>query len=198
MRHDIDPERSKYLYWRERLYRMVPDWLTRCSAVVTSDYDKGTISSTLIDRIRFANPRIWVADPKRRNYEGYQHANLVFKPNATEALLLSGTSTCHFAVTALAHQTGGSVVVTAGEHGIWYGTTDYVDHCPALPLTPTSVVGAGDTATAVLTAGLVRGWTLPQAVRACAEACAHVITQPGTTPLDGDTWRRVVHLIEVV
>ena len=197
MRCDDDPERPRYLFWRERLHRLLPELLTRCSAVVTSDYDKGTLSASMLDTIRMSNPPIWVVDPKRRFYDAYHHPRLVFKPNASEALTFSGALSCGQAVTTLAHHTGGSVVVTAGEHGIWYGTTDYVDHHPAHPLTPQSVVGAGDTATAVLAAGLSRGWSLPQAVRACAEACAHVVTQPGTTPLDADTWRRVVDLIEV-
>ena len=196
-RHDEDPDRRRLAYWQSLIEEQLPTWIDGIEVVVTSDYDKGTLTDRMVDTIRRASPRIWIADPKRCYYEGYRHPNLVFKPNAREALTLSGMTTCAHAVTALAVRVLGSVVVTAGEHGIWYGTTDYVDHHPAHPVMPTSVVGAGDTATAVLAAGLSRGWTLPQAVRACTEACAHIVTQPGTTPLDAQTWRRVVDLIEV-
>ncbi|MFI0482814.1 bifunctional heptose 7-phosphate kinase/heptose 1-phosphate adenyltransferase [Actinomadura sp. 9N215] len=169
--------------------------LDGASALVLSDYRKGVVTApftrSLLARARsLALPVI--VDSKATNIGHFEGCTL-FKANRheLEAVLrceLSHESGCGTAVKAISKILGGSMVVmTDGERGVLYLDSD--GHChrafPPPGRTVTSVVGAGDTVTAVLALGIAVGMDMPDVADLALHAAAEAIASADTTAVRG-------------
>jgi D-beta-D-heptose 7-phosphate kinase/D-beta-D-heptose 1-phosphate adenosyltransferase len=193
VRIDQDPGRKAYEVYTNDLCRELETYLSDIDTVLLSDYDKGTINERLVNTIAEAQPKLWVIDPKYTLFPCYASPNVVLKPNAREALYITGTNNIIDAVHTLHNHYGCRVVVTCGSDGIWYAEQGKINHKEVEKIEPMSVVGAGDAAAAVLTAALSMGFSLMEAVDMCVVCCTDVITKPGTAPLSVDLWQRLIN-----
>lgn len=74
------------------------------------------------------------------------------------------------------------IALTSGSEGATLVSADEVNHCAAPPVTVRDTVGAGDSFTAAMTLGLMKGWPLELINQRAAAVAAFVCSQPGATP----------------
>ena len=198
-RIDEDSPEQEYLDYSSTLSNRLDVYTGFVGTVIISDYGKGTINTEVLDTLfaDISKVNLCIVDPKEKMFDHYASPNVVLKPNAREALALSGANTPGSAAKRLRDNYGCRVVVTCGADGFWIADEDGIHYHDAIPLVPVSVVGAGDTAAAVLAAALHRNITLLDAVDICAKCCASVIAQPGTTPISKEFWQELMQTYEV-
>ncbi|WP_223635715.1 bifunctional D-glycero-beta-D-manno-heptose-7-phosphate kinase/D-glycero-beta-D-manno-heptose 1-phosphate adenylyltransferase HldE [Corallococcus sp. EGB] len=179
------------------LERFVP-LLADASAVVVSDYGKGTLREPrgFIQAARAAGRPVLVA-PKGRDFTRYAGAT-VLVPNRGELEAVVGPCPEEAVLTARGLElvrtlSLGALLVTRGEEGM----TLLREGHPALHLraSATSVVdvtGAGDTVIAVLAAALGSGVPLPEAVALANAAAGLVVGRPGTSAVTLPELRRAL------
>ncbi|HEX2592969.1 MAG TPA: D-glycero-beta-D-manno-heptose 1-phosphate adenylyltransferase [Rhizomicrobium sp.] len=171
------------------LYDRVAAALDTASVLVLSDYLKGVLTDDLIARlIRTARERnvFVVVDPKRATFDAYEGADLI-KPNKTELAKASGLSlddeaAVDQALTAIAQNFGGAILVTSGADGMYLREPASGSlHFPvSRERRVADVSGAGDTALAALAVALAEGAVLHDAVRSAIVASGLAVTKPGT------------------
>lgn len=74
------------------------------------------------------------------------------------------------------------VAFTGGSGGATLVTADESDHCAAPKVQVVDTVGAGDSYTAAMTLGLLKGWPLSEVNQRAIAVAAYVCTQRGATP----------------
>lgn len=74
------------------------------------------------------------------------------------------------------------VAYTDGSSGATLVTKHEVDYCPAPKISVRDTVGAGDSYTAAMTLGLLKGWPLSEINQRAVAVAAYVCTQSGATP----------------
>jgi len=142
---------------------------------------------TALETLARRNPNQLMLADSRRTLRGYPPA--VFKMNATELSALTGVSVTSSlsaiatAAAGLAASNHWPVIVTLAERGILGVTPEgVIEHLPALPVRgEIDIVGAGDAVSANLTAALVSGASVREAVELANAAGSIVIHQLGTT-----------------
>ena len=173
-----------------RLMVRYAELLDGCSAVVLSDYAKGSLADagTLIGAARAAGPPVLV-DPKSTDFGTYRGAGLL-TPNRAEfeaALGGSGESTEEMAARAqrvCSLLEIGSMVVTLGDQGLLVAPAAGPSrHMPARTREVYDVTGAGDTVTAVLAAGLAVGAELEDSAHLANVAAGVVVRRVGVAPI---------------
>ncbi|WP_292532962.1 ribokinase, partial [Mesorhizobium sp.] len=98
-----------------------------------------------------------------------------------EALVLTGRDR-EARMRDYAEKTGRAIVVTLGGDGVLAATPDHFITVPALKITPVDTVGAGDTFSGYLGAGLSSGLPLEQALTRAAAAGSLACLKPGAQP----------------
>jgi D-beta-D-heptose 7-phosphate kinase / D-beta-D-heptose 1-phosphate adenosyltransferase len=159
-------------------------------ALIFSDYAKGVLTPALMTGLlQNPNPRVRtiVVDPKHRDFIRY-HGAKILTPNLRE---LAAAADCAFdpddlpsiAAAARAQIQKGrfeSLVVTLGDRGMLIVSADCSDVLiPALKRAVYDVTGAGDTATAVLTACLATGASVTTAARIANTAAGLAVGEIG-------------------
>jgi D-beta-D-heptose 7-phosphate kinase/D-beta-D-heptose 1-phosphate adenosyltransferase len=183
-----------------RLLSAVSRWLDDCALVVLSDYGKGVLTDgvvgAVIDRARAAGKPV-IVDPKGQDFGRYRRADVI-TPNRGElaqATRLPAGSDAEVAAAArlLIDRHGfGAVLVTRSEDGMTLVTADgLVRQFGARAREVFDVSGAGDTAVAVLAAGLAAGASLPAAVHLANLAGGIVVGKVGTAVVRPDELLRV-------
>jgi rfaE bifunctional protein kinase chain/domain len=139
-------------HWiQEKINQLLP----QCQVVIFEDYDKGVISSFLIEKTIQLAAQLGiptVADPKRRNFLSYRNVTL-FKPNLKELreglkLDIAGGDQKHVgtAVDILKEKLKArGVMVTLSEHGVYIDFDGQKIKLPAHMRDIADVSGAGDT-----------------------------------------------------
>ena len=160
--------------------------LKNCSAVVLSDYGKGTLSECqkMIQAARDKGVPVLV-DPKGTDFERYRGATLV-TPNLSEFELVAGTSTTDSELLekgeALRTELGWhALLITLGERGmalIEQGQSPLV--VPTQAKEVFDVTGAGDTVIATLAACIGCGTELALSTRIANLAAGIVVGKLGT------------------
>ena len=162
--------------------------MSDCSALVLSDYDKGTLSKkSLIDLISYAieNKVLVIVDPKGNDYSCYQGANWI-TPNSTELSLATGMpveSEDQVIVAARYLQTTfniENVLVTRGGDGMTLVETSGSKHFPAEAKEVFDVSGAGDTVIACIAAALAAHISIDKAITLANIAAGIVVSKVGT------------------
>jgi rfaE bifunctional protein kinase chain/domain len=170
------------------LQTRITEKLPGVDAVVFEDYDKGSITPALVDRVmksasKYSIPV--VVDPKFRNFWMYRDCSL-FKPNRIEVsramgLELGSIADAMEAGNRLCTELGaGSVLMTLGEEGaiLCRPGTDPL-HLPTAARHVFDVSGAGDTVTSVMAMVLGSGVGLEQGAELASLAAAAVCAEPG-------------------
>jgi rfaE bifunctional protein kinase chain/domain len=165
-------------------------------AVIFEDYGKGFLSTKMVSQIaadaRAAN-KIVAADPNPRHLVDWRGVTVV-KPNRAEALLAAGMPG-HDAETVPPHDVDLNragevllkkwetkyVLVTLGEHGMMlFQQNDAPHYIPTKARQVFDVSGAGDTAIALFTLGLVCGASPIEAAEIANHGSAVVVSKLGT------------------
>jgi D-beta-D-heptose 7-phosphate kinase/D-beta-D-heptose 1-phosphate adenosyltransferase len=166
-------------------------------AVILSDYRKGVVTPPVIAAViaRAAARRVPVlVDPKVPDADRYHGAALV-TPNHHEAELMTGrrirvADDARDAARAIADRTGGSVIITWGEHGIWVldrsASAPVEAAWPAVAREVADVTGAGDTVIAVIALALAAGIPLLDAARLANLGAGLVVARFGPASITGE------------
>jgi D-beta-D-heptose 7-phosphate kinase/D-beta-D-heptose 1-phosphate adenosyltransferase len=179
----LEPERENEILARAN------DALTKCGALVLSDYGKGVLTPRVVEELiaaaRKAKKPV-IVDPKGSDYRVYRFASLV-TPNrgelsralnreirTTEEVAAGAAELCERAdvdAILVTRSEDGMTLIERGEEPV---------HIPAFPVKVRDVSGAGDTVTATVAAMLAMGADLEAAARAANAAAAVVVGKRGT------------------
>lgn len=164
------------------------------NALVISDYDKGVVTQTILERIlKLAYERMPVLiDPKIRNFPHYRPASLI-TPNHHEALRMTNLEEdsdegLHRAAGLIRERLAcDAVLITRGDRGImlvegdgepvFVGTTAREVY---------DVTGAGDTVIATLATALSAGATMLEAATLANHAAGIVVGKVGTATITAE------------
>lgn len=160
------------------------------TAVIVSDYRKGVVSAPMVAAVTAhakSARRPVLVDPKVPQAARYRGASVI-TPNHHEAELMTqlairSEADAGRAARSLHEQTGGSVLITWGEHGMFVfdatGGSTREELLPAAAREVSDVTGAGDTVIAVLALGLASGASLLEAARLANVAAGLVVARFG-------------------
>lgn len=162
-------------------------------AVVISDYGKGVVSDSLMDRVRSLNRKEAkipvVADPKSNSFERYRRC-AVITPNLKEALSAASLDgederdVARAGNSLLRRTGGGAVLITRGEEGMSLfekGREPF--HIPTVAREVYDVTGAGDTVVGTLSLALAAGAGMREAAFLANLAAGIVVGEFGTVPV---------------
>ncbi len=174
----------------ERLVARYWGLLSDCSAVLLSDYGKGSLAgiTTLIEAARAAGKPILV-DPKSSDFGTYRGASLLTPNRAEFEAALGGAAESVQEMAARAQRVCslleiGSMVVTLGEQGLLVApASGRARHLPARAREVFDVTGAGDTVVAVLAAGMALGADLGDSAHLANVAAGVVVRRVGVAPI---------------
>ena len=170
--------------------------LSKIDAVIFEDYGKGFLSDELIKkvtRVARAHKKIVTADPNATRLLNW-HGVTAVKPNRMEAFLAAGipyrdssepppedVDLVRVGNALLKTWASESVLITLGEHGMMlFRKGERPHHSPTKAREVFDVSGAGDTAIALFTLGLVCGATPIEAAEIANHASAVVVGKLGT------------------
>ena len=173
-----------------RLAGRYAELLDGCSAVVLSDYAKGSLAEAgaLIGMARAAGTPVLV-DPKSTDFGTYRGAGLLTPNRAEFEAALGGSGESPGEMAARAQRVCslleiGGMVVTLGEQGLLVAPASGAPrHIPARAREVYDVTGAGDTVTAVLAAGLAVGADLEDSAHLANVAAGVVVRRVGVAPI---------------
>jgi D-glycero-beta-D-manno-heptose-7-phosphate kinase len=180
----------------------VRDSIPQSDAIVFEDYGKGFVTTELVSQIARearAAGKIVAADPNPRHVVDW-HGVTVVKPNRAEALLAAGipgpdpdTVPPHdvdlrrAGEALLKRWETKYVLVTLGEQGMMLFQANEAPHyIPTKARQVFDVSGAGDTAIALFTLGLVCGATPIEAAEIANHGSAVVVSKLGTATVTRD------------
>ncbi|MDR3297688.1 MAG: PfkB family carbohydrate kinase [Prevotellaceae bacterium] len=185
--HD-DLERKLYAH----IERIVDD--TKIDAIIFEDYDKGAITSNLIEWVvGLANIRKipTLVDPKKRNFAAYKNVTL-FKPNfkeMCEGLKEDVDKSSYDAIfdatrRLIAQQNLRYAMITLSERGVLLSDGAQYTAVPAELRNIADVSGAGDTVISVASLCLAAGMAAPLMVAVANLAGGLVCEKVGVVPVD--------------
>jgi rfaE bifunctional protein kinase chain/domain len=171
-------------------------------AIIFEDYGKGFVTSELVTQVSMearTAGKIVAADPNPRRRVNW-HGVTVVKPNRAEAFLAAGVPwrdpdgaprkdvDLKLAGEALLkHWETKYVLITLGEHGMMLFQQNEAPHyIPTKARQVFDVSGAGDTAIALFTLGLVCGATPIEAAEIANHGSAVVVSKLGTATVTRD------------
>jgi D-beta-D-heptose 7-phosphate kinase/D-beta-D-heptose 1-phosphate adenosyltransferase len=163
--------------------------LASAAALVISDYQKGTLTASLLRKVLPVARRLGVpvfVDPKKRHFRRYRGVTLV-TPNQLEAEEATGrpiqdedgleAAGRHI----LSRLDCRAVLVTRGEHGMsLFERRARPVHVPATAREVFDVTGAGDSVIATMALAVAAGATLPEAAVLANAAAGVVVGKVGT------------------
>lgn len=171
-----------------------------CSAVVISDYAKGSVTPAIVqscvDAARSKSLPVLV-DPKAKDLSIYRGARLI-KPNAHELAAAVGRACVddaeiERALTELKTQLPETVlVVTRAEKGMSWLSDGAVKHRRGEAREVYDVSGAGDTSMAAIALGYAAGAPLELSVALAVTASGIAVAKAGTATVSADEIRRVL------
>ena len=188
----IDYEKTDYIDNEKNsiLFKNLKN-LKDISAIVISDYAKGTITQNLVEQIKqYAkqNNILLIIDPKPLHKPFYEGAFLI-TPNKKEAQKMSGIfiekrEDFIKAGQKLILEMNANIVLTAGELGmfVFEKGKEYI-HIPTVAKDVFDVSGAGDTVVASLALALSTGTTLSEAAVIANHAAGIKVGKVGTSPV---------------
>lgn len=191
---------------RQALLAHLREAIPQVSAVMVSDYGKGTLTPDLLHSlmdIAAAHQVQVVVDPKGTDYSRYRGASII-TPNRTELAAAAGVQLVDessYEVAArkiLATCNADAVLVTRSEEGLSiYAAAGGNHHIRATGQEVFDVSGAGDTVAAILSAGLAIGAPLPACACVANVGAGIVVRKVGTAVVHPEELRQgvVQHLV---
>ena len=185
-----------------KIVTAVRNRIRETDAIIFEDYGKGFVTSELVAQIAHearTGHKMVAADPNPRHSVDWRGVTAV-KPNRVEAFLAAGVAwrdpneapakdvDLHRAGEALLKKWETNyVLVTLGEHGMMLFQQNEAPHYVAAKARQVfDVSGAGDTAIALFTLGLVCGATPTEAAEIANHASAVVVSKLGTATVSRD------------
>jgi D-beta-D-heptose 7-phosphate kinase / D-beta-D-heptose 1-phosphate adenosyltransferase len=187
----------------------------RCDLVVLSDYGYGTLSDTLIDRIRSLrslHPCPVVIDAKhlRRFHDlgatvvtpNYEEVCQLVEPGQVVKLPFSGSSADRARVESLGRRLLAMIdaryaAITIGGAGtVLFDRQGTMQHFPAQLVAQANDVGAGDSFVSAMALALGAGGTIEEAARIANDAASIAVTKPWTANVSYQELLRRVSLRE--
>jgi len=178
----------------EKLISFVESVIDEVEAIVISDYNKGVITSRLMESLLPAAAKRKlpvVVDPKWQNFPLYKPISLI-TPNLVEAERITGITISDEdkliqAGTWILNSVGcEGVLITRGKKGMTLfqpgGEADW-RHIPTVAKEVYDVTGAGDTVVSSLTLALLAGASIPEAALIANYAAGLVVGKVGTATL---------------
>jgi D-beta-D-heptose 7-phosphate kinase/D-beta-D-heptose 1-phosphate adenosyltransferase len=180
----------------QQVVTAVRQCIAETDAIIFEDYGKGFLSSELVSQIaddaRSAG-KIVAADPNPRHLIDWRDVTVV-KPNRAEALLAAGlpdretdtvppqdTDLRRAGETLIKKWKAKYVLITLGEHGMMLFQQNEIPHYISTKARQVfDVSGAGDTAIALFTLGLVCGANPVEAAEIANHGSAVVVSKLGT------------------
>jgi D-glycero-beta-D-manno-heptose-7-phosphate kinase len=171
------------------------------SAIIVSDYTKGTITKQLMRQlIQYSeeNNILLIVDPKPKHKGWYAGSSLI-TPNQKEAQEMSGIiieTKGDFIKSGeiLINKFNSDVIITAGADGIYvFGKNSQPVHIPTVAREVYDVSGAGDTVIATLALTLSCGATLNNAAILANHAAGIKVSKTGTYPIFLEELMKEVH-----
>jgi D-glycero-beta-D-manno-heptose-7-phosphate kinase len=163
--------------------------LSKAEAVVISDYDKGLLTPSLLEKVinaTHAQGKLVCLDPKIKNFLSYRQVNVI-TPNQPEAERASGIEIIdEESLLAAAHRIRemldcDNLLITRGEHGMsLLDAENRMTHIPTVAREVFDVTGAGDTVIATLTLAMSAGATAIEAAAIANHAAGVVVGKVGT------------------
>ena len=176
----------------DKIIKYVKDNINKADAIVVSDYAKGIVTKTLMEKVnQSAKGKIVVVDPKSQHKEFYKDATLI-TPNHKEAcgmlnLFPNNCEDIKNIGTKLQKELKSNILITRGEKGMsLFDKEGHVLDIPTAAKEVYDVSGAGDTVVAVTTLALTAGATLKQAAILANHAAGIVVGKVGTATLTVD------------
>ncbi|MGD2096975.1 MAG: D-glycero-beta-D-manno-heptose-7-phosphate kinase [Desulfobacterales bacterium] len=172
-----------------QISKSAADRIAATDIILVSDYGKGLITKTLMQRLHAAaqqHGKLIIVDPKGLDFEKYAGASLI-TPNQKETALAAGMDivdhkTLSEAARRLIQKTGiNKILVTCGKDGMVYferSKRPYRISTKARQVFDVS--GAGDTVLAVLGLGIAAGYDIKEAVALSNTAAGIVVGKVGT------------------
>ena len=168
--------------------------------IIVEDYAKGLLTPPLVEALReiCAGGKIVTVDPNSRNPISWRGFTAV-KPNLSEACTvvqrtvqfsdelncLSNKDLKELAAALMVEWAPSHLLITLGEHGMLYLDDDMrLLSLAALTKDIFDLSGAGDTAIAVFSVGLVSGMSGEAAARFSNTASSRVVEKSGTASID--------------
>jgi len=179
-----------------RLLKALEATVARRQAVIVSDYEKGTLTERILDRVtalaRAAGIPV-VTDPKiGRNYSIYR-GSTVLTPNRYETQLATGIAprddaSLKAAARAIMELAAPRhVVITLDRDGMYlFGEGEPGTVIPARPREVFDVTGAGDVVAAAIAFVLACGGSMREAVAIANAAAGIAVTKVGAAPVARD------------
>ena len=188
----IDHESTNYIetHQEEKLINKIKT-INNLSAILISDYAKGTITKKLmLQLIQFSkeNNIFLIIDPKPKHKDWYTGSTLI-TPNKKEAQEMSGIiieSEDDFirAGKELVNKFDSNVIITAGAGGMYiFERSKEPQHIPTAAKEVYDVSGAGDTVAAAMSISISAGATLIQAAELANRAAGIKVGKSGTAPV---------------
>jgi len=177
----------------EALISKISEYITSVDLVVLSDYSKGTLTRSLINKtveIAHENGKKVVVDPKDSDFTKYAYCDIL-KPNKKELAAMVNKNSMSFEDIIVGskviceknnHET---IVVTLGEDGMFCccnnGESFKLD---ANKVDCLDVSGAGDTAISYLAVGIASGMNLQESLVLANAAAGRKVTKKGAVPVN--------------
>jgi len=188
LRADEESRESVSAPVRDALWRRVEAALAEADAVLISDYGKGVVTPSLLDRLLPELARRGIpsaVDPKEEHFLRYRDVHVI-TPNVSEAsqgwgrrirtmedLLEAGFE--------LREKLGAhAVLITRGDEGMSLFTAEGHTHFPTRARKVYDVTGAGDTVVATIATALAARAPLPEACVLANHAAGLVVAELGT------------------
>jgi D-beta-D-heptose 7-phosphate kinase/D-beta-D-heptose 1-phosphate adenosyltransferase len=171
----------------DRVITAVHQQMSLASAVVISDYLKGSITRRVMAAVMTSARSHGVpvlVDPKIPHLDYYAGADVV-TPNHHEAeaathMRVRNEEEARASARVFRDRTScATVMMTRGDQGVWLLGPDVEGHLPAVGREVADVTGAGDTVIATMALALASGATLTEAARLANEAAGLSVSKFG-------------------
>lgn len=186
----------------KRLLAFMADLKDGLDVIIIADYGKGVISVEMMQRLRDLvkdSGTLIAVDPKVGNFECY-HGIDVITPNHHEAgascrmEIIDEETLIQAGRQMLQELDCRSVLITQGKEGMTlFEEGDEVSHIPTVARKVFDVTGAGDTVISTFCLGLASGMDMKSAAMISNFAAGIVVGELGTTTVQAEELKRVIH-----
>ncbi len=177
----------------EALISKISEYITSVDLVVLSDYLKGTLTRSLINKtveIAHENGIKVIVDPKDADFTKYAYCDIL-KPNKKELATMVNKNSMSFediikgSKVICERNNHETIVVTLGEDGMFcYCNNGKSFKLNAPKVDCLEVSGAGDTAISYLAVGIASGMNLQESLVLANAAAGKKVTKKGAVPVN--------------
>lgn len=191
----VDKENNSHIDLENKFIKRISSFIEKIDGIICSDYSKGVFTEGLLRYLSTTSKKKKikiVVDPKGNNYKKYQGVTAI-TPNISEFSIAVGkvskkeTELDQDVKKLLKNINVEFILLTRGKNGMTlFDRKGRIGHEPANAKEIFDVTGAGDTATAVFTMGLLGSSTLKDTLYLSNLSAGIVVGKVGTSTLTGN------------